>query len=744
MITRKELIQKYIDFFKSKHHRHIPSSSLIPSNDPTVLFTTAGMHPLVPYLIGQKHPLGKRIVNVQKCIRTGDIDEVGDEVHHTFFEMLGNWSLGDYFKEDAIMWSYEFLTDKKWLGIPKEKISVTCFEGNKKLGIQKDITSQSIWLAVGIPSSKIKFLGMNDNWWGPAGKTGPCGPDTEMFFKTKNGDVEIWNDVFMEYNKIKITILVDGMHCLYDKDFKLNKELFNYLQSLDANKILVVNGKSEKAKELLKNSGFEVFSFEDKIKKDEPEFFKRLLKKYNLNEKEVIYFDHSEDNVKSAKSLNINSVVYRDNSQTKRFVEDNYLSYIPLAQKNVDTGMGVERTISILNGLNDDYLTDSFLPIIKELERLSGKKYGKNDRETRHMRIIADHIKAATFILSEKITPSNTEQGYVLRRLIRRAIRYGITLGIKNFTSKIAERVFEIYQDYKELKQNKKFIIEELKKEEQKFGETIKQGVKQAKKILGKKISLSKEKNEKIRNLNKRMEDIIKEILENKKKNKDYSIKKINLSKKEIDNAFITGKEAFLLYQSYGFPEEMLKELAVNERLLIDLEGFKKEFEKHQDLSRTTSSGMFKSGLADDSEQTRKLHTATHLLNESLRRTLGKEVKQKGSNITPERLRFDFNFDRKLSDEEKSKVEKLVNEKIREAIPVTCEEMPLNKALKLGAQAEFGSKYPDVVTVFSVGDFSKEICTGPHVSNTKDVGKFKIVKEESSSAGIRRIKGVVE
>ena len=611
--TRKQLIQKYIDFFKSKNHKHIPSAPLIPANDPTVLFTTAGMHPLVPYLLGQKHPLGNRLVSVQKCIRTGDIDEVGDESHHTFFEMLGNWSLGDYFKEEAIEYSYEFLTNKKWLNIPKEKLSVTCFKGDKDA--PKDTESEKIWRDLGI--KKISFLPKLDNWWGPAGKTGPCGPDTEMFVNS----FEIWNDVFMEYNKTE----------------------------------------SEK--------------------------------------------------------------------------------YIPLSQKNVDTGMGVERTISILNELNDDYLTDCFLPIIKEIENLSGKKYGQNKRS---MRIIADHIKASVFILAENISPSNTEHGYVLRRLIRRAVRYAKELGIKESLTKLPPSVLEIYQeDYPELKKNKKFIIEELEKEEQRFKATLENGLKLAKKIFDKKTPIEKKKfSALMQDPNKA--DLIGRMFDKKKRGKKYSLKNPYLSEKEIDQATITGKDSFLLFQSYGFPLEMIDELAIIKGFLVNHHDFRNELNNHQKLSQTSSAGRFKSGLSDNSEKTKKLHTATHLLNESLRKVLGPQVKQKGSNITPERLRFDFNFDRKLTDEEKNKIETLVNEKIKQALPVTSEELSLKEALKSGAQAEFGSKYPDKVTVFSVGNFSKEICTGPHVSNTSEIGKFKITKEESVAAGVRRIKGIVE
>ncbi len=595
--TRQELIKTYINFFKKKKHKEIPSSSLMPENDPTVLFTTAGMHPLIPFLLGQKHPLGKRIVDVQKCIRTNDIDEVGDEVHHTFFEMLGNWSLGDYFKKEAIEFSFEFLT--KILGIKKESLAVSVFGGDHKVPeIPKDDESAKVWMSLGIPEDRIAYLQggvleSTNNWWGPAGMTGPCGPCTEMFFWSGKSDapakfnpddskwVEIGNNVLMQYEKTK------------DKKFLL------------------------------------------------------------------------------------------------------------LKQKNVDFGGGVERTLAVINNLEDNYESPVFKPIIKEIEKISSKKYKENKKE---MRIIADHIKASVFILGDErsIKPSNIGPGYILRRLIRRAIRYGKILGIKNnFTAKIAEAVLPIYPDYKELQKNRRIIIKELNNEEDKFRLTLEKGLKKFNEIAR-------------------------------------------------DNV-ISGKEAFLLFQSYGFPIEMTQELALEKGVKIDLETYNEEFKKHQDLSRTASSGMFKSGLADDSENTKRLHTATHLLNESLRRVLGKEVRQKGSNITPERLRFDFNFPKKLSQEELKKVEDLINEKIRSALNIERKELPLNEAIKSGAQSEFGAKYPELVSVYTIIDekekqgwFSKEICTGPHVHNTSQLNHFKIIKEESIAAGIRRIKAIIE
>jgi len=562
-MKRKELIRKYLDFFKDKKHKETPNESLIPENDPSALFISAGMHPLAPYLLGQEHPLGKRLCSLQKCIRTGDIDEVGDTFHHTFFEMLGNWSLGDYWKKESINFSFEFLT--KVLKIPRTKLHVTCFRGDKNA--PKDTEAEKIWKSIGI--NKIKFLPKSDNWWGPAGTTGPCGPDTEIFVNA----LEIWNNVFMQYNK-------------------------------------TTKGKFE-----------------------------------------------------------------------------------PLKQKNVDTGMGVERTIAILNNLEDDYMTNCFKPIIEKIEKISGKKYKENEKS---MRIIADHIKAAVFIIADGIAPSNTEQGYILRRLIRRAIRYGRKLNLIDFTKKIAEPVFEIYSDYKHLQKSKKEILEKLKQEEQKFNQTLQKG--------------------------------------------------LNVFEKVIQNKRSLGcKESFLLYQSYGFPLEMIEEECETRKIKFSRKGFEKECKRHQELSRTASAGKFKSGLADNSDATTKLHTASHLLLSALRKVLKNEtIYQKGSNITAERLRLDFSFPRKLTEAEISTVERLVNQKINEAYEVCKEEMSLNKARKEGASGVFDKKYGEKVSVYSIGNFSKEICAGPHVKNTCELGKFKITKQESVGEGARRIKAVLD
>lgn len=719
--TRQELIRAYIDFFKSHNHREIPSASLIPENDPTALFNSAGMQPLVPFLLGERHPLGKRITNVQKCIRTGDIDEVGDEVHHTFFEMLGNWSLGDYWKKEAITWTYEFLT--KVLGFEKDRLAVTVFGGDDRVpDVPSDKEAKGVWLSLGVEEERIAplkrgVIEKENNWWGPVGESGPCGPCTEIFYWTPkepaprkydpNDDrwVEIGNDVLMEYNRTKRTILVDGMFCLYDDKFNLNHELLDILLKSDSKKILVVNGYAKEAKDLVGQYGIEVFSFNGEIKKDNPEFFARLLEKHSLSPDEVIYFDHDIKNLSGARGAGIvKTMIYSENpGKIEEFISNNTYSYKRLAQRNVDFGGGVERTLAILNGFSDNYMTSVFQPIIHEIEKISGKNYSEESNK-KAMRVIADHIRAAVFVLGDPrgVKPSNTGQGYVLRRLIRRAVRYGNLLGIENnFTTQVAKAVLPVYNDYQELHRNQHVIMQELEDEETKFRKTLEKGL-------------------------KKFNDI-------------------------ATDQIITGTEAFLLFQSYGFPIEMTQELAEEKGVKVDLESYNEEFRKHQDLSRTASAGQFKSGLADDSEATKKLHTATHLLNEALRRILGKDVHQKGSNITPERLRFDFNFPRKLTPEEIKQVESLINQKISEGLDVEREEVPLQDATASGAQAEFGMKYPDLVSVYTILDpseekgwFSREICTGPHVRNTSEIGHFRIQKEESSSAGVRRIKAIVE
>ena len=577
----------YIDFFISKGHRQIPSAPVVPENDPSVLFNTAGMQPLIPYLMGQPHPYGKRLVDYQKCIRTNDLDSIGDKTHHTFFEMLGNWSLGDYFKKESIGYSFEFLT--KVLNIPIEKLAVTVFKGEGN--IPRDDISAQTWKSLGISEDRIAYLGVEDNFW-IAGETGPCGPDTEIFYFRSNDEipqkfdpkddrwVEIWNNVFMEF--------------------------------------------------------------------------------------------------------------YKDNSG----------NITELPKKNVDTGMGYERVVAVLEGVTDNYLSSVWIDIIKKIEELSKYSYEENPTS---MRIIADHIRTAVFILGDEagIKPSNTDQGYILRRLIRRAIRHAKKLEIdenSNWEVIIANMIIDKYAKYyHELTKNKDVILEGLTNEKIKFNKTLAKGLKEFEKITSN--------------------------LDTKTLNKDL---------------------AFKLYDTYGFPIELTVELAKEQGINVDVEGFKEKFKAHQELSRTASSGKFKGGLAGDSEKEIKYHTATHLLNAALKVVVDKNVHQKGSNITSERMRFDFSCDHKLTDEEKQKTEDLVNQWINEGLDVTITEMSKEEALKSGAECMFIEKYPDIVTVYSIGDISKELCGGPHVKNTSELGKFKIIKEEASSAGVRRIKAILE
>ena len=589
-----ELRQKYIDFFTSKGHKQISGASLIPENDPTVLFTTAGMHPLVPYILGADHPAGNRLVDYQKCIRTGDIDAVGDPHHLTFFEMLGNWSLGDYFKEEAIRFSYEFLT--KWIRINPDKLSVTVFAGDDE--VPRDDVSASVWRQLGIPEERIYFLPREDNWWGPAGEAGPCGPDSEMFIDTGRASCgpdcrpgckcgkyfEIWNDVFMGYRKT-----LEG-------------------------------------------------------------------------------------------------------------------TYVQMDRKCVDTGMGIERTIAVLQGKKSVYETEVFVPIIQAIGELCGFTYGGDERKDISVRIIADHVRTSVFILGDQrgVKPSNVGQGYILRRLIRRAVRHGRKLGIEGkFLAGLAETVIGMYSaPYPELLANKDFVLAELGQEEEKFSATLQKGEHEFEKMLP------------------------------------------NLEKG--NTRVINGRIAFKLYDTYGFPIELTEELAEEHGFTVDTQGFNEAFEKHQEISRAGAEQQFKGGLADHSDLTTALHTATHLLHQSLRTVLGEHVGQKGSNITPERLRFDFTHENPMTPEEIAQVEAMVNSVIERDLPVSFETMSLDDAKAQGAIAFFESKYGEQVKVYSVGDFSKEVCGGPHVERTGSMGHFHIQKEQSSSAGIRRIKAVLE
>ncbi|RJQ30875.1 alanine--tRNA ligase [Candidatus Parcubacteria bacterium] len=623
-MNSSDIRKKFLDFFKTKDHSIIPSASLVPSEtDPTVLFTTAGMQPLVPYLLGADHPGGRRVANVQKCVRTVDIEEVGDPRHLTFFEMMGNWSFGDpnshdgigsgYFKKEAIEWSWEFLTDKKWLGLDKSRLAVSVFAGDDDAPFDEE--AFNAWRKLGVAENRIARLPKKNNWWGPAGVTGPCGPDTEIFYWTGepnetpesfNDDndlwVEIWNNVFMQYNK-----------------------------GLDG-------------------------------------------------------------------------------------------KYYPLAQKNVDTGMGLERMAMVMQEKDNVYETDLFVPILEKLKAqslptacLSGRqrqagsklkttaKNLKLEEKERAERIIADHIKASVLIIGDEVAPSNVGRGYILRRLIRRAVRYGRVLGIEGlFLSEIALPVFEIYKEfYPEFLQKKDMILGVIQEEETKFNKTLEKGLREFKKIVSR-----------------------------------------------AGEEMISGKDAFILFSTFGFPVEITLEMAKEQGIKVNKTEFDKEFEDHQKISRTAAAGMFKGGLADAEEKTVKYHTATHLLHQALKLVLGESVAQKGSNINSERLRFDFSYPEKVTKEQIEKVEGLVNERIKENLPVSWTEMDLEEARKSGAIGLFGHKYEDKVKVYTIGEadkfFSKEICMGPHVPSTGQLGRFKIVKEEAVSAGIRRIKAILE
>ncbi|MBS7300612.1 MAG: alanine--tRNA ligase [Eubacteriales bacterium] len=648
-LSSNELRALFLKFFQKKGHSVIPSASVIPENDPTVLFTTAGMHPLVPYLLGQKHPQGTRLTDVQKCIRTGDIDEVGDMSHLTFFEMLGNWSLGDYFKDQMIPWSWEFLTSPEWLGIDPDKLAFTVFEGDEDC--PRDEEAANLWRKCGVKDDHLFYLPKEHNWWGPAGVTGPCGPDTEMFIITKKpcgpdcspachcgAYLEIWNDVFMQYNKQK-----DG-------------------------------------------------------------------------------------------------------------------SFIPLTQKNVDTGMGLERTICVLNGKKSVYETDAFTGILAKIEELCGKKYTPDDENTRAFRIVADHMRTSTFIIGDPrgIGPSNVGQGYILRRLIRRAVRYGMGLGLQEgFTAEIAKVIIDQYKAaYPELEQNKAFVLEQLTLEEGRFARTLKQGEKEFDKVMNN-LRRTREAMEKIladdtlaaaeeavkTHVLRPQPDMVSAI--EAVKAGDLAKVKAECQKIHASLNVIDGRSSFKLYDTYGFPIEITKELAAENGLTVDEADFAKRFEQHQATSRSGAEQIFKGGLADHSEQTTCLHTATHLLQAALRKVLGDEVHQKGSNITAERLRFDFTFGRKVTPEELAQVEALVNEAIAAKVPITMEEMTVSEAKAQGAMGLFESKYGEVVRVYTMGPYSKEICGGPHANNTGDLVSFKIIKEEASSAGVRRIKATI-
>ena len=578
-----DIRNKYLNFFERHGHKLIPSAPLIPENDPSVLFNTAGMQPLVPYLLGEKHPEGTRLTDYQKCLRTNDIDEVGDNRHLTYFEMLGNWSLGDYFKEESIQMSYEFLT--KELEIPSEKISVTCFVGDDDC--PRDTVSAEAWKKAGILEDHIYYYGKDDNWW-IAGEEGPCGPDTEMFYDTGKEPcsehcepscdcgkyVEIWNNVFMEY-----------------------------------------------------------------------------------------------------------------------FKDEN--GYSKLKQKNVDTGLGLERMAMLLQGKETPFDTEIFEPVMKKLTELSKKD------NTESKRIVAEHLRSSIMIISDGGKPSNVDRGYILRRLIRRMIRHinKLEIDLSSLGDLVYLNIDTLNELYPELEANKEMIKSVIIEEKDKFVKTLAKGEKE----FFKEISGIKEKS-------------------------------INV---------LPGSMVFRLYDTYGFPPEVTKELAKENGFGIDIKEFNRLFEIHQQKSRAGSEQKFKGGLAEQNKETIAYHTATHLLNAALKKVLGSDTHQKGSNITTERMRFDFNCDHKLTDEEKAKIEEVVNDWIKAGLDVKCEEMKKEDAVKSGAECMFIEKYPDIVTVYTIGDVSKELCGGPHVKNTSELGKFKIKKEEASSSGIRRIKAVL-
>ncbi|MCH2176334.1 MAG: alanine--tRNA ligase [Lentisphaeria bacterium] len=583
-----ELRQKFLDFFQTKGHSVISSAPLIPENDPTVLFTTAGMHPLVPYLMGEKHPAGTKLCNFQKCIRTGDIEEVGDDTHLTFFEMLGNWSLGEYFKREAIEYSFEFLTAPQWLNLPLERLAFTVFAGDEDAPF--DDESFAIWRELGVSEDRIAQLPKKDNWWGPAGVTGPCGPDTEMFYwvgeeaapaKFDPEDkrwVEIWNDVFMQYNKN------------------------------------------------------EAGNFE------------------------------------------------------------------PLTQRNVDTGMGLERVSAVLQGKSSCYDTELFIPLFDKLEEITGFEKPRNERAGR---IVVEHIRSAVFIMADGVYPGNVGQAYVLRRLIRRAARECRKLNYFGlFAEELAKLIIDNYKHvYSELDRESAKILEELRLEEEQFRTTLENGEKQLRKLI----------------------DRVPDFVEKK---------------------VISGKNAFDLFQTYGYPLEITIEMAAESGFDVDVEGYEKALAKHQEKSRANA-GNFKGGLQDHSEQTTRLHTATHLLQQALKDVVGDHISQKGSNITGDRLRFDFNNPEKVTKEQLIEVEKIVNDQIQRGLEISFAEMTVEDAKEAGAIGVFSDRYGELVKVYSIGDYSKEICGGPHAANTKELGRFKILKEESSSRGVRRIKANV-
>ena len=748
MILASEIRAKYLDFFRSKNHAIIPSAPLVPENDPSVLFNTAGMQPLVPYLLWEPHPLGKRLADVQKCVRTGDIDDVGDDTHLTIFEMLGNWSLGDYFKRESIEMSWEFLTSKEWLALDPEMLSVTVFEWDanapldtESIEIWKDVWKQN-WLDFG--DERIAKLPAEDNWWA-AGPIGPCGPDTEIFYymgewKPPAGSnkwtdsanwMEIWNNVFMQYNRERLdkVILLDGMYCLFDENFVVDEAVLTKIRLFNARIIIVTNAPTEKITSIIEQTGFEFVTYEKNPIKTDSVYFTKMLVEKGLKSEDCIYLDHDNLNLASAKQVEIEGELF-ENIYSIDKLNKYFYHLLNLPAQCVDTGMGIERCTVTLNGMKSVYETDCFAPVLEKIKEI----VGISNYIERSARIIADHLRTATHMIADGVTPKNVDQGYILRRLIRRAIRESYKMWYeKPFAKDIASMYIEQFSPiYESVKTNADKIKLELEIEESKFARTIKQWLKELEKLVQKK---------KLSPIRKFAWRVTEEMEEQERfpSTQCYNI--------------ISGKDAFDIFQTYWFPLEMIQEELGQDGMLVHEEEFKntfdEEFKKHQELSRTAAAGKFKWGLADDGIETTALHSACHLMLEGLRQILGTHVHQAGSNITAERLRFDFTHPEKMTPEQITKVEDFVNKWISSNLKVTITNMDKNEAQAAWVSGSFWEKYPDIVKVYSmVGAdgvvYSRELCGGPHVEHSKDMGRFKIIKEESSSAGVRRIKAVLE
>ncbi len=766
-----ELRQKFLEFFKEREHEIVPSASLLPENDPTTLFTGSGMQPMVPYLLGEKHPKGVRLADSQKCFRAQDIEEVGDNRHTTFFEMLGNWSLGDYFKKEQISWMFEFLT--KELKLDPKNIYITCFKGNEALQIERDEESVKLWQeefkklgieatvgenpeADGMQDNKIFYYDDKKNWWSRSGVPAkmpegePGGPDSEMFWdygvelglheKSEWKDepchvncdcgrfMEIGNNVFMEYQKVQKKILfVDAMYTLFDENWQPVVEVVEAVKNIstkyDLKVFVITNGPKEIVSQSISNTDLNatIITYENSPSKNNPSYFAKVLDEYNLNSLDILYIDHSQDNLASANQHNISGVHFKG-VDSLSIVDTKLSAFQKLEQQNVDEGSGLERMVAATINNPDVFMIDAFDNGRSVLEELSGKKYGESEEVTEAFRVILDHLRAATFLISDSAYPSNKDQGYFTRRLIRRSVRFAASLGIEeNFCGRVAEGFIETYQEaYPNLGEEKKSILDNMSKEEEKFRKALKRGA------------------------------------------KEYD-KKIDEIKKSAsqENYGELAKIAFDLYQTHGLPVEVFTDylnnigVAVEEMKMLD--EFDKVVKEHQAVSRAGAEKKFHGGLADHSEKSVRGHTATHLLHAALREVLGEHVQQKGSNITPERVRFDFSHSDKLTDEEVKKVEDLVNAAIEKDYPVSWHEMTVDEAYQKKAIGFFPERYDEIVKVYTIGDpekpmkadpesatFSQEICGGPHVEHTSVVGKFKIAKEEALGTGLRRIKALLE